>query len=158
MNLLNKRIISNLAYLECLKHRTESLRNSIIVTHGISSESIFYNFENNRNYMHLKIKEKHQLKDIAIEFFKFIMEAKPEYSDTELKNVKEFIITLPFEIFFDCVRLFDKMRKSSDEFLYFGTIHCELQNKYKKYEDYMDKVLVFTKGYDYTINRNKIKE
>ena len=50
------------------------------------------------------------------------------------------------------------MRKSSDEFLYFGTIHCELQNKYKKYEDYMDKVLVFTKGYDYTINRNKIKE
>lgn len=106
---------------------------------------IFREYDKIKEQIEEYVSENDSLKlyEISLSFIQFLSKTRPEYTEKELKNISEFMLTIPLDImYFSYVTYGDRMTRSSDEFRYLAKLHNSLlqfSNKFKN--DFYYKML-----------------
>ena len=107
----------------------------------IESKDIFYNYENIKDKINVLLEEKEEMTNIMKGFVNYLVENKPEYSDTEIGNVSEFLTDIPSSSALTFVDEVSKYEKESDEFRYIAIMHAKMISCNDKYKNLIFNVL-----------------
>ena len=101
----------------------------------INPKDVFYNFNAVKPKIEALIKDSNMSKlgELMIGFCTFMTSSRPEYDNTKLQNVLNFLLMMPIDtaaLFISQIDQFDRM---SPQFKYMTDIHLQLLDKSKKY-------------------------
>ncbi|MGD2072836.1 MAG: hypothetical protein PVG65_05045 [Candidatus Thorarchaeota archaeon] len=110
----------------------------------INPKDIFYDYEKVRKDIETLIKERDNAKlgQLMVSFCTFMTTSMPEYKENNLKNIENFLLTMPIDTAALFISQIDSFERSSDKFKYMTSIHMTLWKASKKYkEEFYDAVV-----------------
>ena len=103
----------------------------------IKPKDIFYNYDKIRGKIRKLAENKNNAKlgELVVAFTTYLTSSKPDYTIKELKNIAEFLTTIPLDTAAIFVSQIDNFPKQSEEFRYIGIMHAKLMDKSKLYKE-----------------------
>jgi len=115
----------------------------------ISPKDIFHEYPKVRGQVKEYMKDRNYAKlgELMIAFTTFLTSARPDYTQTEQKNIIDFLTDIPIDTAALFVSQLDELGRSSDEFKYVTRLHMALMkmsDKYKK--DFYEPIVSVGRG------------
>lgn len=110
----------------------------------INPKDIFHKWPNVKKQVEQYVTESNQSKlgQLMVSFCTYLVTSMPEYKDHNLKNIEEFLLTMPIDTAALFISQVDSYKRESKEFIYVTKIHTSLLRispRYKK--EFYDKVV-----------------
>ncbi|RLA61719.1 MAG: hypothetical protein DRQ78_08510 [Epsilonproteobacteria bacterium] len=122
----------------------------------INPKDIFYDFPNVKAQVKELVHENNvsKLTELMISFCTFLSTSRPDYTEKELRNIADFLLSVPVDTAALFVTEIDSLPKSSDAFRYITEIHIKLVEVNEQYrKDFYETLVRVGQGdYEYRTN------
>lgn len=116
---------------------------------SIKPKDIFYNFSDVKPHIRELVSENNmsKLTELMISFCTFISTSRPKYTEKELKNIADFLLSVPVDTAALFVTEMDSLPRNSDAFSYITEIHIKLIEVNEQYrKDFYETIVRVGQG------------